>query len=109
MALIAALGCSNTSSVKLLHKDNFALKRLTATENFALSADEIVVRAQANGKIRENSPNLPIFSFLRKVTITKPVDVNGTVNEQVKTYKAYFKKVFKHGKKIYSIVKSKLT
>ena len=89
LALIAALGCSNTSSVKLLHKDNFALKRLTATENFTLSADEIVDRAQANGKIRENSPNLPIFSFLRKVTITKPVDVNGTVNEQVKTYRAY--------------------
>ncbi len=89
LALIAALGCSNTSSVKLLHKDNFALKKLTATENFTLSAGEIVDLAQANGKIRENSTNLPIYSFLRRVTITKPTDVNGTINEQVKTYKAY--------------------
>ena len=89
MALIAALGCSNTSSVKLLNKDNFALKRLTATENFTLSADEIVNRAQANEKIREDSNNLPIFSFLRRVTITNSADVNGTENLQVKTYKAY--------------------
>ena len=89
LALIVGFGCSTTSSVQLLEKDSLALKKLTTTENFTLSANEIVDRARENGKIRENSNNLPIFSFLRKVTITKPVDANGTVNGKIKTYKAY--------------------
>ena len=89
LTLIVGFGCSTTSSVQLLEKDSLALKKLVTTENFTLSASEIVDRARENGKIRENSNNLPIFSFHRKVTITKPVDVNGTVNEKIKTYKAY--------------------
>lgn len=88
MASIIFLGCASPSVVQLLEKDNIALKKL-ATSNNTLSASEIIERTQVNGKLRETSRNLPVFSFLRKVTTTKPNDKNATANKKTKTYRAY--------------------
>ena len=87
--LFGAMGCSTPSAVKWLVEDNLALDQLVASGKPILSATEIVDRAQINGKLKETSSNLPVFSFLRKVIITKPTDKNATANPQTKTYQAY--------------------
>ena len=87
--LIASLGCSTPSAVELIAEDSLALDQLLASGKQALSATEIVDRAQANGKLKEISAVLPVFSFLRKVIINKPTDINATGNPQTKTYQAY--------------------
>jgi hypothetical protein len=87
--LFVAMGCSAPSAVEWMTEDNLALDQLTASGKTALSATEIIDRAQVNGKLKETSIDLPVFSFLRKVTITKPTDKNATTNPQTKTYQAY--------------------
>ena len=87
--LFVAMGCSTPSAVEWITEDNLALDQLTTSGKTALSATEIVERAQTNGKLKETSIDLPVFSFLRKVTITKPTDKNATTNPQTKTYQAY--------------------
>lgn len=89
MASIIFFGCASPSVVQLLEKDNIALKKLATSNNIALSASEIIERTQANGKLRETSRNLPVFSFLRKVTTAKPNDKNPTANKKTKIYRAY--------------------
>ncbi|MDG2213173.1 MAG: hypothetical protein P8M70_05045, partial [Verrucomicrobiota bacterium] len=87
--LFVAMGCSAPSAVEWITEDNLALDQLTTSGKTTLSATEIVDRAQAEGKLKETSSNLPVFSFLRKVIITKPTDKNATGNPQTKTYQAY--------------------
>ena len=87
--LIASLGCSTPSAVELIAEDSLALDQLVASGKPTLSASEIVDRAQANGKLKETSAVLPVFSFIREVIISKPTDNNATGNTQTKTYKAY--------------------
>ena len=87
--LFVAMGCSTPSAVEWITEDNLALDQLTTSGKTALSATEIIDRAQVNGKLKETSIDLPVFSFLRKVTITKPTDKNATANPQTKTYQAY--------------------
>ena len=89
MALIAGLGCSVPSAVELIEADSFALNQLADLGKPILSASQIVDRAQANGKLRETSNDLPLFSFMREVKISKPSDTNSTKNTQTKTYLAY--------------------
>ena len=87
--LFGAMGCSTTSAVEWMTEDNLALDQLITSGKPALSATEIVDRAQINGKLKETSSNLPVFSFLRKVIISKPTDKNATEKPQTKTYQAY--------------------
>lgn len=87
--LFVAMGCSTPSAVEWITEDNLALDQLTTSGKTTLSATEIVDRAQAEGKLKETSSNLPVFSFLRKVIITKPTDKNAAANPQTKTYQAY--------------------
>ena len=89
MALIGGLGCSSPSAVELIETDSFSLNQLAASGEAILSAAQIVDRAQANGKLRETSNDLPLFSFMREVKISKPGDNNSTRNTQNKTYLAY--------------------
>ena len=87
--LIAAVGCSTPSAIELIEADSFALNQLRGLGKPILSASQIVDRAQANGKLRETSNDLPIFSFMREVNISKPSDNNSTKKIQTKTYLAY--------------------
>lgn len=89
MALIAGLGCSVPSAVELIEADSFALNQLAGLGEPILSASQIVDRAQANGNLRETSNDLPLFSFMREVKISKPGDNNSTKNTQTKTYRAF--------------------
>jgi hypothetical protein len=84
-----AMGCTTPSAVEWMTEDNLALGQLTTSGKPALSAAEITDRAQANGKLKETSSNLPVFSFKRKVIINRPTDKNATGNPQTKTYQAY--------------------
>tara|TARA_B100000959_G_scaffold228000_1_gene243143 strand:+ start:396 stop:1271 length:876 start_codon:yes stop_codon:yes gene_type:complete len=87
--LFGAMGCSTPSAVELITEDRLALGQLTASGKPALSAVQIVDRAQNNGRLREISENLPVFSYTRKVTTTKPGNKKVTANQKTKTYKAY--------------------
>jgi hypothetical protein len=87
--LFGAMGCSTPSAVEWIIEDSLALDQLAASDKPTLSASEIVDRAQANGKLKEISTTLPVFSFIRKVKISKPTDINATGNPQTKSYQGY--------------------